>query len=107
MSNSSMWPIDRTLSGAKTLGQSGPGGDGNEGVFDIPQSFSNIRASPTNFVESKELDCDIIETVFEVCLYFYVYFPVNPHEKCMNPLISPNWRLKSTITVLILGWLWL
>ena len=25
-----IWPIDRTLSGATTLGQSGPGSDGNE-----------------------------------------------------------------------------
>ena len=32
---SSMWPIDKTLSGATTLGQSGPGSDGNEGVLRI------------------------------------------------------------------------
>ena len=37
---SSIWPIDRTLSGATTLGQSGPGSDGNEGVLRIPQSSS-------------------------------------------------------------------
>ena len=30
MSISSIWSIDRTLSGATTLGQSGPGSDGNE-----------------------------------------------------------------------------
>ena len=36
----SIWPIDRTLSGATTLGQSGPGSDGNEGVLCIPQSSS-------------------------------------------------------------------
>ena len=33
---SSIWPIDRILSGATTLGQSGPGSYGNEGVFPIP-----------------------------------------------------------------------
>ena len=33
----SIWPIDRTLSGATTLGQSGPGGNGNERVSRIPQ----------------------------------------------------------------------
>ena len=33
---SSIWPIDRTLSGATTPGQSGPGSDGNEGVLHIP-----------------------------------------------------------------------
>ena len=40
MSNSSIWPIDRTWSGATILGQSGPGSDGNEGVLCIPQSSS-------------------------------------------------------------------
>ena len=30
--HSSIWPIDRILSSATTLGQSGPGSDGNEGV---------------------------------------------------------------------------
>ena len=40
MSNSSIWSIDRTLSGATTLGQSGPGSDDNEGLFHIPQISS-------------------------------------------------------------------
>ena len=35
---SSIWPIDRNLSGATTLGQSGPGSDGNDGVHRIPKS---------------------------------------------------------------------
>ena len=34
----SFWPIDRTLSGATTPGQSGLGSGGNEGVLHIPQS---------------------------------------------------------------------
>ena len=34
----SIWPIDRALSGATALGQSGPGSDGNKGVLHIPQS---------------------------------------------------------------------
>ena len=37
---SSIRPIDRALSGATTLGQSGPGNNGNEGVLHIPQSSS-------------------------------------------------------------------
>ena len=37
---SSIWPIHRTLSGATTPGQSGPGSDGNEGVLLISQSSS-------------------------------------------------------------------
>ena len=44
MSNSSIKTLDRTLSGASTPGQSGPGSDGNEGVFHIPQS-SNITGA--------------------------------------------------------------
>ena len=41
MSYSSIWPIDRTLTGATTPGQSGPGSDGNEEVLYIPQSSSD------------------------------------------------------------------
>ena len=48
MSNSSIRPIDRTLSGATTLGQSGPGSDANEEVLCIPQSSSITGASPTD-----------------------------------------------------------
>ena len=36
MSKSSIWPIDRTLSGATTPGQSEPGSDGNGGIVCIP-----------------------------------------------------------------------
>ena len=36
--NSSSWPIDGTLTGAITPGQSGPGSNGNEGVLQISQS---------------------------------------------------------------------
>ena len=45
MSNSSIWPKDRTLSVATTPGQSGPGNDGSEGVLHIPQSSSITGAS--------------------------------------------------------------
>ena len=34
----SIWPIDKTLLGATTQGQSRPGSNGNEGVLCIPQS---------------------------------------------------------------------
>ena len=46
MSNSSILPIDGVLSGATTLGQSGPGSNSNEWVLRIPQSFSITEASP-------------------------------------------------------------
>ena len=45
MSNNSIWPIDKTLSGATTPGQSGPGS--NEWVLCIPQSSSITEASPS------------------------------------------------------------
>ena len=52
MSNSSIWPIDRTLTGATTLSQSGPGSDGNEGVLCIPQSSSITGASMSDCLVS-------------------------------------------------------
>ena len=48
MWNSSIRPRDRTLSGATTLGQSGPGSNGNEWVLHIPQSSSIIEGSPSD-----------------------------------------------------------
>ena len=33
---SSLWPIDKTLSGVTTQDQSGPGSNGNEEAFRIP-----------------------------------------------------------------------
>ena len=45
MSNSSIWPIDKTLSGATTLGQNGPKYDDNEWVLHIPQSSNISEAS--------------------------------------------------------------
>ena len=44
---SSIWPIDRTLSGATIPGQSGPRSDGNKGVLCIPQSSSITETSPS------------------------------------------------------------
>ena len=52
MSDNSIWPIDRTLSSATTLGQSEPGSDGNEGVLCIPQSSSITEASPSDCLVS-------------------------------------------------------
>ena len=49
---SSIRPIDRTLSGATTLGQSGPGSDGNERVLRISQSYSITGTSPSDCLVS-------------------------------------------------------
>ena len=45
--NNSIWPIDRTLTGTTTLGQSGLGSNGNEEVLHISQS-SKTGASPSD-----------------------------------------------------------
>ena len=44
---SSIWHINRTLSGATTPAQRGPGSDGNKRVLHIPQSSSITGASPS------------------------------------------------------------
>ena len=45
-------PLIGPLSGATTLGQSGPGSDGNEGVLRIPQSSSIAGTSPSDYLVS-------------------------------------------------------
>ena len=46
MSNSSIWPTERTLSGATPPSQSVPENNGNKGVFHIPQiSKSRVSSS--------------------------------------------------------------
>ena len=52
MSNSSIWPIDRILSGATTLSQGRPGSDGSEEVFRIPQSSSITEAAQSDCLVS-------------------------------------------------------
>ena len=48
MSNSSIWPVDRALSGNTIPGLSGPGNDDNEGVLRIPQSSAITRILPSD-----------------------------------------------------------
>ena len=49
---SSIWFIDRTLSGATTPGQSGPGSEGNEGLLHITQKTSITGTSPSDYLAS-------------------------------------------------------
>ena len=49
---SSIWPIDKILSGPITLRQSGTGSDGYEMVLCIPQSSSFTRTSASNYLVS-------------------------------------------------------
>ena len=91
----SIWPIDRTLSGATTPGQGGSGSNGNEKALYIPQ-ISNAGASPSEGLMSypghslgRVLPlCKDAVTVFSsptqlgysylcecvcVCVYIYIY----------------------------------
>ena len=52
MPNSSIWPIDKTLSDATTPGLGRPGSDGKESVLRIPQSSSITWASPSDCLMS-------------------------------------------------------
>ena len=52
MSNSSIWVIDRTLSGTTTPGQSGPGSDDNEEGLRILPNSSITGASPSDCLKS-------------------------------------------------------
>ena len=67
MSNTSIWPIDRTLSGAPAPDQSEPGSDGDKGVLRIPQSSSITGTSPSDRLSQSS----------------------NTLGKCMNPIILP------------------
>ena len=49
---SSIWAIDKTLSGTTTPGQSGLGSDSNEGVLRITQSSSITEATPSDCLVS-------------------------------------------------------
>ena len=52
MQFSSNGPTDRALSGATTLGQSGPGSDGNEEVLNILQTSSITGTLPSDCLMS-------------------------------------------------------
>ena len=70
MWNSSIWPTDRTLSGASTPGQSEPGCNGNKGVLHIPQSSRTVASSS---------DCLVSYTGYSLGdSYLTVYFTAPP-----------------------------
>ena len=52
MSNSSIWPIDRTLLGAMTPSQNGSESNSDKAVLHIPQSSSITGASPSDCLVS-------------------------------------------------------
>ena len=52
MSNSSIWPIDMTQSGATTPGPRGSGNDSNKGVLCIPKSSRYTKTSQSDCLVS-------------------------------------------------------
>ena len=87
MSNSSIWPIDRILSGAITLGMSGPGRDGNEVVFHITQSSSITVASLSDCLMSypghlsgKSYPSAGIQSVYSTAPVDWALIIINEHE---------------------------
>ena len=73
-----IWPTEKTLSGATTPDQSGPGSDGNKGVLCIFQRSSISWASPS--------DC-------------FVSYPGNlggsltPQQRCSQSTAPANWTV--------------
>ena len=66
MSNSSVQPIDRTLSDATTLGQSGPRNNVSKGVLHIPQS-SSTGGSPSDCLVSYTGHLLVVVTSLQRC----------------------------------------
>ena len=120
------------LSGALTLDKSGPGIDGNKGVLYIPPSSSITGISPSDCLVSypehllgggdltplqkgrssdqesslnvvvNMLDCNIVESEFELQFRYYLCFQNHPLGKGMNLFISPpSYTLNRTINVLL------
>ena len=74
MSNNSIWPINRTLSGGATLGQSGPGSDGNEEVLHTPQSSSIIGVLPSDcLVSYSRLVKEVLRGAYDKFPDFFVW----------------------------------
>ena len=98
MSNSSIWPIDQTLSGATILGQSGPGSDSNKRVLHILQSSSITWPSSSDYLVSyqdthwssltPQQRCSWCILQFQltglpcvcVCIYIYIYIYISPRS---------------------------
>ena len=76
---SSIWPIDRTLSSATTLSQSGPGSDGNEGKLHIPQSSSITGTSPSDCLVSypRQSSGEVLPLEMQ-SVYSTAYHPTQP-----------------------------
>ena len=80
MQFSSIWPIDRALSGASTPGQNEPGSDGNEEVLHILQSSSITGTSPSDYLVSYQDTCCGED--------------LTPLQRCSQSILQPQICLK-------------
>ena len=85
-SNSSTWPIDRTLTGDTTPGQSGTGSNGNEEVLHIPQISNITTAPPSDFLVSYPRHLCVC-----VCVGSYP-----PTEMQSMYSTAPSWKIMNT-----------
>ena len=70
--HSSIWPIDGTLSGASTLGQSRYGSDSNERILSIPQSSSITGVWPSDCLMSYSGHL-LVRGVLHICVIYSQY----------------------------------
>ena len=81
MQFSSIWPIDRILSGVTTPGLNEPGSDGNKEVLCIPQSSNITEASPS--------DCLVSYPEQSVVVVVVVVGVLIPQQKCSWCILQP------------------
>ena len=97
------WPIDRTLSSATTLGQSGPGSDGNEGVLSISHSSSITGDSSSDCLSNIQDTRWMSHTSLQRCSWYIRQFqPTGPH-KVRNTWRSQGYEMIKTKIRLICG----
>ena len=103
---SSIWPIDRALSGATTPGQSGPGSDGIKVVIRFLQRSSITGVSPSNCLVSYTGHSWVgvgflplcRDTISVFCSpsrlgYIYIYIYMQYRLELPKLCYHPGWRL--------------
>ena len=111
MSNSSIWPIDKALSGATTPDQSGPGSDGNEGssLFKPHHALCHIQDTcwgrgsyPSAEMQSaySPVAADVACVYACMCIYHHHH---HPHHITLVARISLTLSRHSSLSFIALG----
>ena len=90
----SIWSISGTLTGTTTSSQSGPGSNGNEGVFHIPQS--------------SRTETSLSDGLVSYLGYLLGWVSLTPQQKCCQHILQlqpTKWREK--IKLIFKEWQWL